>query len=160
LTPNGGEQVRPIIKSLPLSIAAAALVSMAAAGCATTATQAGFRGYIWQVIEIDHAGEETPIAPYSDDLMFAPNGDFVANEPINTHFGSYHQTRGGFTTTDMAETYVEYVGHDPVVLLSIGAISAFDNGVHSRVQLTGNRLTVTVGGYRLICQRDGTYQTR
>ena len=152
--------MRPITKFVPLSIAVAVLVSVAAAGCATTAMQAVFRGYIWQVIEIDHAGKETPVAQYSDDLMFGSNGDFVANEPINTHFGSYHRTRGGFTTTDMAETYVEYVGHDPVVLLSIGAISAFDNGVHSGVQLTGNRLTVTVGGYRLICQRDGTYQTR
>jgi hypothetical protein len=41
------------------------------------------------------------------------------------------------------------------VLLSVNAISAFDNGGHAAVKLTGDRLAVTVGGYLLTCQRDG-----
>jgi len=61
----------------------------------------------------------------------------------------------GFTTSGMVSTAVGYAGHDPVVLLSVGAISAFDSGAHAEVRLTGDRLAVTVGGYLLTCQRDG-----
>jgi hypothetical protein len=50
---------------------------------------------------------------------------------------------------------VGYIGHDPVTLLAINAISAFDNGIHATATVTGNRLAVTVGGYTLTCQRDG-----
>jgi hypothetical protein len=154
------------IRSLPMSIAVAALVSVAAAGCATAASgaapksapgaQAGFAGYKWQVVAIDHAGKETPIpARYAVYLLFTPHGQFVANEPVNTHDGAYHQTGDGFTISDMGTTGVGYVGHDPAVLLSVAAISAFNNGVHAEVGLTGDRLAVTVGGYTLTCQRDG-----
>jgi hypothetical protein len=152
--------VRRIIKSLPVSIAMAALVSAAAAGCATPKsapdTQAGFPGYKWQVVEIDHAGKETPIpARYADYLMFAPNGQFAATEPVNSHGGLYHQTGDSFTTSDMSQTDAGYTSNDPVALLAIVAISAFQDGVHAKVRLTGDRLAVTVGGYLLICQRDG-----
>jgi heat shock protein HslJ len=153
-------------KFLPTSIAAALLVSLAAAGCATAANgtppesapsaQAGFAGYKWQVLTIDHAGKETPIpARYAVYLQFTPDGHFGANEPVNYHSGAYHQTGDGFTTSGMASTLVGYAGHDPVVLLSASAISAFDNGTHAKARLTADRLAVTVGSYLLICQRDG-----
>ena len=157
--------MKRIINSLPVSIAVAVLVSVAAAGCATAASgpspksadaQAGFAGYKWLVVMIDHAGKETPVpARYAVYLQFAPDGQFVANEPVNGHGGTYHLTGDGFTTSDMVSTLAGYVGHDPVVLLSVGAISTFDNGVNAKVRLTGDRLTVTVGGYLLTCQRDG-----
>jgi len=165
-TPHGGQLMKRSIKSLPMSIAVAALVSVAAAGCATTASgtspesaptaQAGFAGYKWQVVTIDHAGKETPVpARYAVYLQFTPDGQFGANEPVNYHSGAYHQTGHGFTTSGMGSTLVGYAGHDPVVLLSVGAISAFDNGIHAKVRLTGDRLAVTVGSYLLTCQRDG-----
>jgi heat shock protein HslJ len=165
-TPDGGQLVKRIIKSLPVSIAVAVLVSVAAAGCATAASgpspksasdaQAGFAGYKWLVVTIDHGGKATPVPTrYAVYLQFAPDGQFGAHEPVNYHGGTYHQTGDGFTTSGMVSTAVGYAGHDPVVLLSVGAISAFDNGVHAEVRLTGDRLAVTVGGYRLTCQRDG-----
>ena len=156
--------MKRIIKSLPMFIAVAALMSVAAAGCATTGTspesapaaQAGFAGYKWQVVTIDHGGKETPVpARYAVYLLFAPDGQFGAHEPVNYHGGIYHQTGDGFTTSGMVSTAVGYAGHDPVVLLSVGAISTFDNGVHAEVRPTGDRLAVTVGGYLLTCQRDG-----
>jgi hypothetical protein len=158
--------MKRIIKSLPMSIAVAALVSLAAAGCASTANgaspksapdaQAGFAGYKWLVVTIDHAGKETPVpARYTVYLQFAPDGQFGAREPVNYHGGTYHQAGDGFTTSDMYSSLAGYTGHDPVVLLSVGAISAFDNGVHAKLRLTGDRLAVTVGGYLLTCQRDG-----
>jgi hypothetical protein len=55
----------------------------------------------------------------------------------------------------MGSTMVGYLGHDPVVLLAIDAISAFGDAAHAKVRLTGDRLAVTVGGYTLICRRDG-----
>jgi heat shock protein HslJ len=154
------------IKSLPMSMAVAVLVSVAAAGCATAAggpsltsapgAQAGFAGYKWRVVTIDHAGKEAPVPARSGVyLQFAPDGQFGAREPVNYHGGTYHQAGGGFTTSGMVSTAVGYAGHDPVVLLSVGAISAFDSGAHAEVRLTGDRLAVTVGGYLLTCQRDG-----
>ena len=53
-------------------------------------------------------------------------------------------------------TTVGYAGHDPVTLLAIDAISAFDNGVHATATVTGNRLVISVGGFLLNCQRDGS----
>jgi hypothetical protein len=147
-----------------MSIAVAALVSVAAAGCATTGTspesvsaaQAGFAGYKWQVVTIDHAGKETPVpARYAVYLQFTPDGQFGANEPVNYHGGVYHKTGDGFTTSGMGSTLAGYAGHDAVVLLSVGAISAFGDGIHAMVRLTGDRLAVTVGSYLLTCQRDG-----
>jgi heat shock protein HslJ len=158
--------MRRITKSVPVSIAVAALVSLVAAGCAATASgtspksapdaHARFAGYKWQVVAIDHAGRETPVpARYTVYLQFTPDGHFGANEPVNYHSGLYRQTGDGFSTSDMASTLVGYAGHDPVVLLSESAIFAFVDGVHARVHLTGDRLAVTVGGYLLTCQRDG-----
>jgi heat shock protein HslJ len=158
--------MKRIIKSLAMSIAVAALVSVATAGCATNPSgapaesaptaQPGFAGYKWQVVTIDHAGKETPIPPrYAVYLQFTPDGQFGANEPVNYHSGAYHQSGDGFMTSGVGSTLVGYAGHDPVVLLSVGAISAFDNGIHAKVQLTGDRLAVTVGGYLLTCQRGG-----
>jgi hypothetical protein len=161
-----------------MSIAAAALVSVAAAGCATAtsgtgdqsgatrqkstspkpapSTGGGFAGHKWQVVAIDHAGEETPIpARYNAYLTFKPNGEFGANDPLNYHGGTYRAVGDGFTTGHNYSSLVGYIGKDPVTLLAVNAISAFNNGVHVTATVTGDRLTVSVGGYLLICQRNG-----
>ncbi len=154
-------------KDMRRIIAAMALVFLAAAGCATTATsgappksgpsaQAGFAGYKWSVVAIAHDGKETPIpAHYSVYLQFAPDGQFGANEPINYHFGSYRQSGDGFSTSSVGATAVGYAGHDPVILLAMDAIHSLDNVPHASVKLTGDRLAVTAAGYTLTCQRDG-----
>jgi heat shock protein HslJ len=167
--------MRRIIKSLAMSIALAALVSVAAAGCTSTASvtspksaasvtspksaldaQARFAGYKWRVVAIGHAGKETPVpAGYDVYLQFEPDGGFGANDSINYYGGTYHQTRGGFTTSGIYSTLAGYAGHDPVRLLAENAIWPFGNGVHAKARLTGDRLAVTIGGYLLICQRDG-----
>lgn len=158
--------MKRIIKYLPMCIAVAAFVSGAAAGCGIAASgtspesaptaQAGFAGYKWQVVAIHHAGKGTPVAArYAVYLQFTPDGQFGANEPVNYHSGAYHQTGDGFTTSGMGSTGAGYAGHDPVVLLSVSAISAFGNGTHAKVRLTGDQLAVTVGSYLLTCQRAG-----
>ena len=53
-------------------------------------------------------------------------------------------------------TTVGYAGHDQVTLLAINAISALDSGVHAAATVTGNRLAISVRGFLLNCQRDGS----
>jgi hypothetical protein len=133
---------------------------LAAAGCAASSggasAQAGFAGYKWQITTITDAGKPTSI-PASDDvyLAFTPNGQFVANEPVNTHSGTYRQVTGGFTTSDLAVSAVGWTGGPAATALAINAISAFDDGVHADAAVSGNRMTVTVAGYLLSCLREG-----
>jgi hypothetical protein len=158
--------MKPTAKSVPASVAVAALASLAAAGCGTvtggtpanpqSAAQAGFAGYKWSVAAIDKAGKETTVPErYGVGLLFTPNGEFGASDSVNYHSGTYHQAGGGFETSSLYTTAMGYVGKDPVVLLAVSAISAFDNGVRATAALKGDQLTVTVGGYILIARRDG-----
>ncbi|OKI44022.1 META domain-containing protein [Micromonospora sp. CB01531] len=120
------------------------------------ASTAGFAGYKWAVVSISHGGKTTPVpGEYSVYLQFTPDGHFGANEPVNYHSGNYQVTRGGFTTSDLGQTLVGYAGRDPVVLLSVSAISAFDNEVRALANVNGSTLTVTVGSYTLTAQRGG-----
>ena len=159
-------------RSLPVSIAAVALVLLTVAGCGTATaggttrqpvaspresiTQAGFAGHKWRIVAIDREGRETSIpARYNVYVTFAPNGDFGGNDPVNYHSGTYRLVNGGFTTNMLGTTLAAYSGKDPIVLLAVNAISAFDPGVHATATVAGKRLKITVGSYLLDCQRDG-----
>jgi len=147
-------------RHLPLASASVCLVALVRAACGSAAapqSAATFTGYKWSVVAIDHDGKHTLVpARYSVYLTFTPNGEFGANDTVNFHSGTYRQTAGGFTTSDVATTLVGYTGADPVVLLAIGAIASFDQPAHAAVRsLTGDRIAVTVDGYTLTCQRDG-----
>jgi hypothetical protein len=140
--------------------AVAVLASLAAAGCAVgsggASAPAGFAGYKWRVTTITDGGPPTSI-PASDDvyLAFTPNGQFVANEPVNIHGGIYRQVAGGFTTSELGGSAVGWLGGSSTTTLAINAISAFNDGTHADAAVSGNRMTVTVGGYRLGCLREG-----
>ena len=133
-----------------------ALVFLTAIGCATTTSGAGFAGYKWSVVAIDHAGRETPVpSMYSVSLQFTPAGQFGANDSVNYHSGTYRQIDGGFTTSHLGTTLVGYMGNNPVVLAAQSAIAAFGSGTRATATVTGNRLVVTVAGYMITCQRAG-----
>ncbi len=141
---------------------AVVLITLAAVGCAASATtQARFVGYKWLVTSITSHGKQTPI-PRSDRqvnqvyVQFTPDGQFGANDPVNFHQSTYRLVGDGFTTGDAITTLVGYAGHNQATLLAIDAISAFDNGVHATATVTGDRLVISVGGFLLNCQRDGT----
>jgi META domain len=128
----------------------------ARASASRPAISGGFAGYKWTVVSIGHAGRTTPIlAKYRVYMQFTPNGQFGANEPVNFHSGRYTVTPGGFTTGELASTAAGWTGSDPVVVLAIDAISAFDNGARALTVIHGATLTITVNGYTLIAQRDG-----
>jgi hypothetical protein len=155
--------------------AAVVLMALAAAGCATSAevgrqpagepvpsatTHAPFVGSKWLVTSITSHGKQTPI-PNRDlanqvYVLFTPNGQFAADDPINIHEGYYRLAGDGFTTNGLGGSAVGYAGNNPQMLLMINAISAFNDGVHATATVTGNRLVISVGGFLLNCQRDGT----
>ena len=154
------------VRFLALAGACFCMASLALAACGSATSPkpttsgssalAGFAGYDWLVVAIRHEGKATSIpARFHVDLQFSRNGRFLANEPVNSHSGTFRITPGGFTTSVLGVTAVGYAGHDPVILLSQGAISAFDNGARATVTATGNRLVVSVASYTLTCQRHG-----
>jgi len=148
------------VRFLALAAVCICLTSLALAACgsATSARSVspGFTGYDWQVVAISHNGKVTSIpARLQVALRFSPGGQFGADDNVNFHSGTYRTTSDGFTTSALASTAVGYAGHDPAVLVAIGAIGSFDHGVHATVMLTGDRLVVGVDSYTLTCQRRG-----
>jgi hypothetical protein len=117
---------------------------------------AGFTGYDWLVVAIRHGGRDTSIPARLDvDLQFSRGGQFLADDPVNSHSGTFRVTPSGFTTSAMAVSLVGYAGHDPVILLSQNAMSAFDNGAQAATRVTADRLVVSVASYTLTCERHG-----
>jgi heat shock protein HslJ len=154
------------VRSVALASALFCTASLALGGCGSatspepvasaTSASAGFTGYHWLVVAIGHEGKVTSIpAHFKVDLRFSQNGRFLADDPVNSHSGTFRMTNGGFTTSALASTAAGYIGHDPVILLSQSAMMAFDNGNHASAQVAGNRLVVTVGSYTLTCVRHG-----
>ena len=111
--------MKPILKSVPVSVAVAALASLAAAGCGTvtggtphsaSGAQAGFAGYKWAVTAIDQAGKETMVpARYRVSLQFTPNGGFGASDSLNYHSGTT-PAGDGFATSSLYTTAMGYTG--------------------------------------------------
>jgi heat shock protein HslJ len=141
-----------------------AALALSACGSATTpnpttsssSASDAFAGYDWRVVAVSHAGELTSIPARLDvDLQFSRSGRFLANDAVNSHSGTFRVTPSGFATSVMAVTLVGYAGHDPVILLSENAMSAFDNGTQAAARVTGNRLVVSIASYTLTCQRHG-----
>ena len=131
-------------------------LAVAACGSATSARSPGFTGYVWQVVTISRDGKVTSIpARLHVALRFSPGGQFGADDSVNVYRGTYRRTGDGFTTSPLAGTLAGYAGHDPAVLLAIGAIGSFGNGAHATVELTADRLVAGVGSYTLTCQRRG-----
>ena len=145
----------------PLAVVTGALLAgvlvARSSPAAREATAAQFAGYKWAVVSISHDGKTTPVpGKYSVYLQFTPDGHFGANEPVNYHSGSYRVTPDGFTTSGLVSTAAGYTGRDPVVLLSVSAISTFSDDVRAQTTVSGSTLTVTVGSYTLLTHRDGS----
>jgi hypothetical protein len=139
---------------------AVVVMALVASGCGASANSAGFVGYKWRVTSITSHGQQTPL-PGSERqvndvyVLFTRNGQFGANDAVNFHSATYHVAGDGFTTGEVATTLVGYGGDNPVILLAVDAISAFNGGVHAKATVTGNQLVISVGGFLLNCQRDG-----
>jgi hypothetical protein len=139
-----------------LALAACGLATSPAPTASASSALAEITGYDWRVVAIRHEGQVTSIPARLDvDLRFSRSGRFLADDPVNSHSGTFRLTPGGFATSVLGVTLVGYAGHDPLILLSQNAISAFDNGAKAAVRVTGNRLVVSVASYTMTCQRHG-----
>jgi len=164
--------MRRVGNHLALCVATVVLGALGIVGCATgsatstartastarAGTATGFVGYHWAVVTITHDGRQTSI-PAGDlvYLDFARGGQFGSSDPINNQNGAYRPTSDGFVIVGpVGSSAVGYAGSNPVTILAIDAIGAFQPGVPATTTVSGNRLTVTVGGYRFNCLRDGT----
>jgi heat shock protein HslJ len=123
---------------------------------APSAVHTGFVGYRWTVTAISDGGPYVPVpARYAVYLAFYRDGMFVGNEPVNTHSGPYRVTLDGFTVGDVATSLVCCGGGDQASVLAIRAMQAFSGapGTHAVVDVTGDRMTVSVKGFTLRCTR-------
>jgi hypothetical protein len=140
------------------SVVSARPVSAPASAASAPASSAspGFSGYDWQVIAIGKGGKVTPIpARLKVDLRFSSSGQFVASDGIHGISGTYRTAKDGFTTGLMAKTANGYIGNDPAIVLAIRAMESFGNPATYSATLTGDRLVVDVGPYKLTCHRAG-----
>jgi hypothetical protein len=52
-------------------------------------------------------------------VLFTPNGQFAADDPINITEGYYRLAGDGFTTNGLMVSAVGYAGNNPLMLLAI-----------------------------------------
>jgi hypothetical protein len=153
--------LRRVLASAWIFLAFTALAACASGAPATSGAPAGstsprYTGYNWQVVAVSHDGKVTPIpARYPVTMQFSPGGQFVASDGVHGYSGTYRAASDAFTTSVMARTANGYIGNDPILLLTIGAMDSFARPAAYSVGLTGDRLVVDVGSYTLTCHRAG-----
>jgi hypothetical protein len=140
----------------------------ALAGCAssrgpagtqrTTSSQlTGIVGFRWRVAEVQHGAAGVTVPRTGGGYFaFTPKGDLLADDTVNNYAGRFTPAANGYHVTIMRVTLVGYGGHDPVTLALIGGTQALTQaGVHVTVRLTGTRLDLSAGGYRITAVRAG-----
>jgi hypothetical protein len=140
----------------------------ALAGCASSRGPAGTQpaassqltgivGFRWRIAEVRHgaAGVTVP-RTRGGYFAFTPEGDLVAGDTVNNYAGRFASTANGYHVTTMRVSSVGYGGHDPVTLALIGGTQALtEAGVDVTVRLTGIRLDLSAGDYRITAVRAG-----
>ncbi len=166
-------------RRLPLAVAAAVVVILAVAGGAwvvrgargSDRSSAGSAvaavGYRWRVTEVAKSGAPTPVPPAWDVYLdLSKNGQFVANDGVNTISGTYRARSTSITIGQAASTLIGIgPGADPTRVLVAAAVDAFLDGPvggANRVVLTnaGLTMTVTASGYTLTYSRTGSATNR
>jgi hypothetical protein len=143
----------------PALIGACVVLALPLAACSSAIPGGpfpGITGYDWQVLTISHDATAASIpARLQVVVQFSADGQFAASDGVNFRSGSYRTIRDGFTVSGMRATLIGYAGHDPTVLLAVGAIGSFSDGIHATAGVTGDRLVIRVGSYTLTCRRGG-----
>jgi hypothetical protein len=140
----------------------------ALSGCATSRRPAGIQrttssqltgivGFRWRIAGVRHgAASVTVPRTRGGYFAFTPKGDLVADDTVNNYAGRFTPTASGYHVTVMRVSLVGYGGHDPVTLALIAGTQALTQaGVHVTVRLTGTRLDLSAGDYRITAVRVG-----
>jgi len=140
----------------------------ALAGCAssrgpedikrTTSSQlTGIAGFRWRIAEVQH-GAASVIVPRTRGgyFAFSPHEDLVADDTVNNYAGRFAPAVNGYHVTIMRATLIGYAGHDPVTIALIAGTRALTQaGTAVTVRLTGTRLDLSAGDYRITAARAG-----
>jgi hypothetical protein len=145
-----------------------ALAVPALAGCASSRRPAGIQattsslltgigGFRWRIAEVQHgAASVTVPRTRGGYFAFSPQGDLVAYDTVNNYAGRFAPAANGFRVTLMRVTVAGYAGQDPVTLALIAGTHALTQvGTAVAVRLTGTRLDLSSGGYRITAARAG-----
>jgi hypothetical protein len=149
--------------AIVLAFAVPALSGCAAsrgpAGIQRTASSqlAGIVGFRWRIAEVQHgAARVTVPRARGGYFAFTPEGDLTADDTVNHYAGRFTAAANGYRVTVMRVSLAGYGGHDPVTLALIAGTQALtETGADVTVRLTGTRLDLSAGDYRITAVRAG-----
>jgi len=138
----------------------------ALSGCATSRGPAGIHpatspqltgivGFRWRIAEVQRGPASVTVPRTSGGYFaFTPAGTLVAGDTVNHYAGRFTSAPKGYHVTIMRVSLAGYGGHDPVTLALIAGTQALtETGVHVTVRLTGTRLDLSAGHYRITAVR-------
>jgi hypothetical protein len=140
----------------------------ALSGCATSRGPAGIQpatspqltgivGFRWRIAEVQRGAASVTVPRTSGGYFaFTPAGNLVAGDTVNNYAGRFTSAANGYHVTIMRVSLVGYGGHDPVTLALIAGTRALTGaGADVTVRLTGTRLDLSAGDYRITAVRAG-----
>jgi hypothetical protein len=138
----------------------------ALSGCATSRGPAGIQrttspqltgivGLRWRIAEVQRAAAVVTVPRTRGGYFaFTPEGNLLADDTVNNYAGRFTPAANGYHVTIMRVSGVGYGGHDPATLALIAGTQALTGaGVHVTVRLTGTRLDLSAGHYRITAVR-------
>ena len=140
----------------------------ALSGCAASRGPAGIQptrspqltgivGFRWRIAEVQR-GPASVTVPRTSGGYFAitPAGTLVAGDTVNHYAGRFTSAPKGYHVTIMRVSLAGYGGHDPVTLALVAGTQALTGaGADVTVKLTGTRVDLSVGDYRITAVRAG-----
>jgi hypothetical protein len=108
----------------------------------------------WQVEAITVDGTTTLVPPTANAwATFSAEGGVRLHDTANTIGGVFSAVKGGFSVRDASTTLAYYGGPDPVRLLVVAAFRAMVVAERVAASVRDDRLTVTVGEFRIVFMR-------
>ena len=123
----------------------------------TSSQLTGIVGFRWRIAEVEHGAVSVTVPRTRGGYFaFSPQGDLVADDTVNNYAGRFASAVNGYRVTVMRVTLIGYAGHDPVTLAVIAGMQALTQaGAGIAVGLTGTRLDLSAGDYRITAVRAG-----
>jgi hypothetical protein len=108
----------------------------------------------WQAESITQGGTMTPVPATSNAwATFSAQGRIRLFDTVNTTGGRFEAVKGGFAIREASTSLVLYTGGDQVRLRVMAAFKAMAGAGRVAASITGNRLTVTAGEFRIVFTR-------
>ena len=124
---------------------------------ATSPQLTGIVGFRWRIAEVQRGAASVTVPRTSGGYFaFTPAGTLVAGDTVNHYAGRFTSAPKGYHVTIMRVSLAGYGGHDPVTLALVAGTQALTGaGADVTVKLTGTRVDLSVGDYRITAVRTG-----